>query len=67
MDLAKAQNVGTKNACDFVLTKGENPEEAFTLGQSQSHLEITEKNEEKNPILKNDKKNVFGNGGTCDL
>ena len=38
MDLAKAQNVGTKNACDFVLTKGENPEEAFTLGQSQSHL-----------------------------
>ena len=67
MDLAKAQNIGTKNACDFVLTKGESPEEAFTLGQSQSHLEITEKNEEKNPILKNDKKNVFGNGGTCDL
>ena len=56
MDLAKAQNVGTKNACDFTLTKEENDKEAFTLGQSQSLLEITEKNEEKNPILKNDKK-----------
>ena len=48
MDLAKAQNVGTKNACDFTLTKEGNDNEAFTLGQSQSLLEITEKNEEKN-------------------
>ena len=28
MDLAKAQNVGTKNACDFTLTKEENDKEA---------------------------------------
>ena len=67
MDLAKAQNGGTKNACDFTLTKEENNNEVFTLGQSQSLCEITGKNEEKNPILKNDKKNVFGTGGTCDF
>ena len=55
MDLAKTQNVGTKNGCDFLLTKAENTKDQLTLGQSQPPLEITGKNEEKNPILKNDK------------
>ncbi len=49
MDLVKTQNVGTKNACDFLLTKMKNTKDTFTLGQSQPTIEITEKNEEKNP------------------
>ena len=52
MDLAKTQNVGTKNGCDFLLTKVGNTKDALTLGQSQPTIEITEKNEEKNLFLK---------------